>query len=75
MTRWLHPPELEPQRKQAEFDPVVEGARFGLSRELSLALWERVCADATDDFERLDIEEARRQFHKIAERMAARGAC
>jgi hypothetical protein len=44
----MHPPELERQREFAQFDPVVEGARLGLSRELSLAIWERVSADATD---------------------------
>src|SRR5512140_1062288 len=73
MTRWLRPPELERQRKQADFDPVAEGARLGLSRELSLAIWKRVCTDATDGFARRDTERARRQFHEIASRIAARG--
>lgn len=38
MTRWLHPPELERQRARNLFDPIVEGDRYGLSRELSLAV-------------------------------------
>src|SRR5215470_11715554 len=35
MTRWMHPPELERRRELAQFDPAVEGARFGLSHELA----------------------------------------
>jgi len=73
MTRWLHPPELERQRERDQFDPVVEGARHGLTRELSLAIWKRVCADATDGFGRRDTEQAERRFHGIAARIAARG--
>jgi hypothetical protein len=75
VTRWLHPPELELEleRQRDLFDPVVEGARHGLARELSLAIWKRVCADATDSFGRGDTEQARRRFHEIAARMAARG--
>jgi len=73
MTRWLHPPELERQRERDEFDPVVEGARHGLARELSLAIWKRVCADATDSFGRRDTEQAERRFHEIAVRIATRG--
>src|SRR5215468_783442 len=73
MTRSLHPPELERQRKRARFDPVVEGTRHGLSRELSLTLWERVCADATDSAGVCDIDQAQRRFHELAPRIAARG--
>ena len=73
MTCWMRPPELERQREQADFDPVAEGARLGLSRDLSLAIWKRVCTDATDSFGRRDTERASRQFHEIATRIAARG--
>ena len=73
MTRWLYPPELKRQRERDRFDPVVEGARHGLTRELSLAIWERVCAGANDGFGRRDTEQAERRFHEIAARIAARG--
>ena len=73
MTRWMHPPELEHQRQRDRFDPVVEGHRCGLSRDLSLAIWERVCADATDSEGRCDTARAERRFHEIAARIAARG--
>lgn len=73
MTRWMHPPELERQRERDQFDPVVEGDRYGLSRDLSLAIWERVCADATDGFGRRDTKQAEQRFHEIAARIAARG--
>lgn len=73
MTRWIHPPELERQRELAQFDPVVEGARLGLSRELSLAIWERVCADETDSKGRRDTEQAEQRFREIAARIAASG--
>jgi hypothetical protein len=72
MTHWMHPPELERRRERAQFDPVIEGRRHGLSRELSLAIWERVCADTTDGAGRRDEDQARRRFHEIAARMAAR---
>jgi len=73
MTRWMHPPELERQRDRDQFDPVVEGDRYGLSRDVSLAIWERVCADATDGFGRRDTKQAEQRFHEIAARIAARG--
>lgn len=73
MTRLLHPPERGLHRRSNEFDPVVEGVRHHLSRELSLAIWERVCADATDSFSRRDEEQAERRFHEVAARIAARG--
>jgi len=69
----MHPPELKRQREFAYFDPVIEGARSGLSRELSLVIWERVCADATDSKGRRDTEQAERRFREIAARIAARG--
>jgi hypothetical protein len=44
-----------------------------LSRELSLAIWERVGADATDSRGRSDTEQAERRFHDLAARIQARG--
>lgn len=72
--RLLYPPELEPRANRDRFDPELEGSRHGLSRELSLALWERVRADATDGDGRCNMDEARRRFHQLAARLAARGA-
>src|SRR5215510_7295396 len=72
-TRWMHPRELENQRQRDRFDPVVEGHHYGLSRELSLAIWERVRADATDHEGRCDPQQAERRFHEFAARIAARG--
>lgn len=71
--RLLYPPELDPQQQRDRFDPVLEGTRYGLSRELSLAIWERVCAEATDSAGRCNTEEAQRRFHEIGARLAARG--
>jgi hypothetical protein len=71
MTRWIHPPELDRQRDLDRFEPAVEGARRGLSREVSLAIWERLRADATDSAGRCDEELARQQFDELAARIAA----
>lgn len=73
MTRWMHPPELLRARKREQLDPVVEGRRYGLPRDLALAIWERVCADATDSAGRRDEGRARQQFHELAACIAARG--
>src|SRR4051812_7051306 len=73
MTRWLRPPELELARNRDRFDPIVEGARHGLSRDPSLRLWERVCAAVTDGADRLDVEAAEQRFLQLAPRLAARG--
>jgi len=48
MTRWLHPGELERERRDDAFDAIAEGARHGLSRELSTLIWTQVHRDATD---------------------------
>jgi Domain of unknown function (DUF4157)/Novel toxin 15 len=72
-TRWMHPHELERQRERDRFDPIVEADRYGLSRDLALAIWERACTDATDRNGRCDTEQAKRRFHQIAARIAARG--
>jgi len=73
MTRWMHPPELLRDRERDQLDPIVEGERHGLSRQLSLAIWTRICVGATDSVGRLDMEQARRRFHDLATRIAARG--
>src|ERR1700759_3311137 len=73
MTRWMHPPELERPHKGTRFDPVVEGLRHGLARELSLQIWDRVRADATGREGRCDMEQAERRFHELAGVIAARG--
>ncbi|MEJ7596460.1 MAG: DUF4157 domain-containing protein [Kofleriaceae bacterium] len=65
MTRWLHPPELEHKPQQDAFDPTVEGARLGLSREKALAIWEQVRAEATDRNGRVDLEQAARRFEEV----------
>jgi hypothetical protein len=72
MTRWLRPHELERDRKAERFDPVRVGERYGLPRELALAIWDRVCADATDVYGRRDVARAEQRFHEIAARIAAR---
>lgn len=71
--RWMRPPELARQGDRDKFDPIIEGARYHFSRELSLAIWKRVCADATDHAGRRDTEQAERRFHETAKRIAARG--
>lgn len=71
--RWMRPPELGREPDREWFDPIVEGARHRLSRELSLAIWQQVRTDATDSAGRCDVEQARRRFHEIAARVAARG--
>jgi outer membrane protein OmpA-like peptidoglycan-associated protein len=64
----MHPPELERLRQRARFDPIAEGARYRLSRELSLAIWESVCADVTDSAGRRDEERAQQRFYELAAR-------
>jgi hypothetical protein len=66
MTRWMHPPEFERPRQQNQFDPLLEGDCYGLSRELALAIWKRVCADASDSVGRHDEEQTRQRFHELA---------
>jgi hypothetical protein len=73
MTKWIHPPERGGAREHDQFDPVTEGARYQLSRELSLELWECAVAEATDSAGRSNKQEAQRRFHELAARMTARG--
>ena len=69
----MYPPAGIRERDQARFDPVVEGSRCHLSAELSLAIWERVCAHETDGAGQCNTDRARRQFREVAARIAARG--
>ena len=73
MMRWMHPPEIDRASERDDFDPAVEGARYRLSRDASLATWEQVCAEATDGHGRLDADQARRRFHDLAAHIQARG--
>lgn len=66
--------EIGRSREPERFEPVVEGARHGLSREISVALWVRACSDATDRSGRHDLEQALQRFHALAAHLAAPGA-
>jgi hypothetical protein len=70
--RWVRGADRERERNRDRFEPVVEGGRHGLSRELSLALWERVRVDATDGSGRCNTEQAQQRFHELLTRIAAR---
>jgi hypothetical protein len=61
-------------RHAITFDPVVEGARHGLSRELSLELWKLVREESATIPEQADLEPAKPRFHELAAQLAARGA-
>ena len=71
--RWMLPPEIERAVKADEFDPVRAGEQHRLPRELSLAIWKRVCDDATDSSGRRDAEAMQQRFHELAKLIAARG--
>lgn len=60
------------RRKREPFDPLAEGARHGLPRHLSWALWDQVCADVTDGAGRCDDDQAQRRFHGLAAHLAVR---
>jgi len=47
MARWLSPPERAP-RPAASFDPIAEGARYGLPRDAAEALWKRIWTEAVE---------------------------
>lgn len=72
MTGWRLGAERERPAAREPFDPVLEGARHGLSREQSLAAWERARWEADRDG-REDAERVQRRFQAIALRIAARG--
>ncbi len=73
MARWMYPPEVAHPGTRDPVDLVVDWARHGLSRELSLAIWRQACADATDGAGRRDIVQARQRFHELAGWIAAHG--
>jgi hypothetical protein len=56
-----------------DFDPTAEGQRYGLSLEVSAALWEQVRRAATSRDGLCDEQAARAQFAKLAELVAKRG--
>jgi hypothetical protein len=69
----FHPPELERSRQRDRFDPIREGERYGLSRDQSLAIFERVSKGATDSLGRSNEEQAWERFRELAAHIAARG--
>jgi hypothetical protein len=74
VTTRIVPPGSGLQHAHEQFDPVVEGARYGLPRDLSLAIWERSRAEATDRAGRCDVVRARRRFHEIAADLTPRSS-
>lgn len=61
-------------RHAIAFDPVVEGARHGLSCELSRELWKLIREESATTPEQADLERAKPRFHELAAQFAARGA-
>src|ERR1044071_6736019 len=72
MTRWMHPQDRA-RTRSCGIRPITEGSRYRLDRELSFAIWTRACAEIRESAGRRDAERARRQFHELAARIAARG--
>ncbi|HET7501973.1 MAG TPA: DUF4157 domain-containing protein [Kofleriaceae bacterium] len=72
--RWMRHAERDGSRRAIPFDPVVEGARHGLPRELSLALWKLVREEGATAPEQADLERAELRFHELAAQLAARAA-
>ncbi len=52
------------------FDPVVTGARRGLSGAMSLELWRGIQQEAADPYGCMDEVEARERFVQIVDRLA-----
>ncbi len=71
--RQMHPSRMEHQRDPEGFDPIAEGGRYRLPRELSLALWEGVRAEVRDTAGQVDVDHSRRRFQEVAARIAAHG--
>ncbi|HEX3761198.1 MAG TPA: DUF4157 domain-containing protein [Kofleriaceae bacterium] len=59
-------PEFARGQEREQFDPVVDGARLGLSRELSLAIWDRASRDAAGGAGPPDADRAQRRFRELA---------
>lgn len=74
-SRWFRGAESDRHRgrERDDFDAVAEGALHGLAPDVSLAIWAHVCREATDVYGRFDEDHARRRFHEVAARAAARG--
>jgi hypothetical protein len=66
MPHMLYPPELGGAPQRDRFEPIREGARYGLSPEQALAIWKRVSDEATDRFGRRDEDRALTRFHALA---------
>ena len=66
------PFEHERSRREV-FDPIVEGKRYGLTPEVSAALWEHVRRDTTNSDGVCDENAARAWFEQLAELIARRG--
>src|SRR5882757_4255326 len=73
MTRWFYPPGRAPESSPRAFDPVSEGAHYRLSREASLALLKRACADVVTQFGWEDPAEATRRFHHLVVLLSKHG--
>lgn len=73
MTRWMYPQDRGRPTETERFDPLAEGARYALSEQALLAIWDHARAEATDRRGRGDEARARRRFHELAQRAAARG--
>src|SRR3954466_5117615 len=70
--RWIRT-ELDRRRGRDAIDPLVEGARYQLAREVLLAIWAAACEAADDGNGRHDAVLALQRFHGLAARIAARG--
>ncbi|MGH7338194.1 MAG: hypothetical protein ACREI7_11475, partial [Myxococcota bacterium] len=53
--------------RRDDFDAIAEGAKFDLSAEVSLQIWERVCRETSSEEERI------RRFREIADRACRLG--
>jgi hypothetical protein len=73
MTRWMRPADVDRSDGPDRFDPVIECARCGLTRELAVALWERLCADSVSRNGRHDEEDVRQTFRALAAQITKHG--
>lgn len=75
--RWFHSAGSEHASTERAFDPIREGEKYRLPPEVSLEIWERICAGARADAwgaaDIADAEETQRRFHELAAQVAARG--
>jgi hypothetical protein len=59
--------------RRSAFDPVAEGSRYRLEAAVAVAIWERVCREATGPDGFVDDEQAQCRFHVVAALVALRG--